>query len=71
MPISFEHIEMSTPTVITPVQDGAVSAVARARAVRAIASAAENAGECALLLDMLGLTASDGRPGAPAPRTAR
>jgi hypothetical protein len=71
MPISFEHIEMSTPTVVPPTQDGEVTAVARARAVRAIASAAKNAGDCATLLDMLGLSPQDGMPSAPAPRSTR
>jgi hypothetical protein len=69
MPISFEHIEMSTPTVVSPVQNGEVTAAMRARAVRAIASSAKDAGDCAALLDMLGLSAEDGHPTTPAPRS--
>jgi hypothetical protein len=38
------------------------------RAVRAVASSATDAAECARLLDMLGLAASDGRPSVPEQR---
>jgi hypothetical protein len=69
MPISFEHIEMSTPMMAAPVQNGEVTAGVRTRAVRAIASAARDAGDCAALLAMLGLSAEDGHPTTPAPRS--
>jgi Arc/MetJ family transcription regulator len=69
MPISSEHIEMSTPTMAVPVPNGEVTAAVRTRAVRAIASAAKDAGDCAALLDMLGLSAEDGHPSTPAPRS--
>lgn len=40
----------------------------RRRAVLTVASAAADAGECAELLDMLGLHASDAVPDVPMPR---
>ena len=40
----------------------------RRRAVLAVASAANDAGECARLLDMLGLGADEGFVDVPAPR---
>jgi hypothetical protein len=40
----------------------------RRRAVRAVASAASDADECARLLDMLGLSADEGFADVPAPR---
>ena len=40
----------------------------RRRAVRAVASAAANADDCALLLDALGLKPSEGTTTVPAPR---
>jgi inosine/xanthosine triphosphate pyrophosphatase family protein len=43
----------------------------RRRAVRAVASAAMNADDCALLLDALGLKPAEGVAGVPVPRPAR
>ncbi|MGB3444051.1 MAG: hypothetical protein WBA97_35390 [Actinophytocola sp.] len=46
-----------------------LSADQRRRAVITVASAARGAGDCAELLDMLGLRAAEGFPDVPAPRT--
>lgn len=46
-----------------------LSADQRRRAVTAVASAARDADDCARLLDMLGLDATEGFPDVPAPRT--
>ena len=43
----------------------------RRRAVRAVASAAADADDCALLLDALGLKPKEGLATVPAPRPAR
>ncbi|HJQ46844.1 MAG TPA: hypothetical protein VJ870_11060 [Amycolatopsis sp.] len=43
----------------------------RRRAVRAVASAAADADDCALLLDALGLKPAEGVTTVPAPRPAR
>jgi hypothetical protein len=48
--------------------DSALVAEQRRRAVRAIASAATDADDCALLLEALGLRASEGVTSVPAPR---
>lgn len=48
--------------------DSALIAEQRRRAVRAIASAATDADDCALLLEALGLQASEGTTSVPAPR---
>jgi hypothetical protein len=45
-----------------------LSADVRRRAVVAVASAAADAGECAQLLDMLGLSAEEALPQVPRPR---
>jgi hypothetical protein len=45
-----------------------LSADQRRRAVVAIASSAQDAGDCARLLDMLGLSAAEAFPDVPAPR---
>ena len=45
-----------------------LSAEVRRRAVVAVASAAADAGECARLLDMLGLRAEEAVPRVPKPR---
>lgn len=42
----------------------------RRRAVRAVASAAADADDCALLLDALGLKPAEGRANVPGPRSA-
>ncbi|TNC27004.1 hypothetical protein [Amycolatopsis alkalitolerans] len=42
----------------------------RRRAVRAVASAAANADDCALLLDALGLSPAEGTATVPGPRSA-
>jgi hypothetical protein len=72
MPISFDQVEMSSPPPVSLPESEGVTRATRARAVRAVASAAANAQECAALLDMLGLRAQDGLadPPAPAPRAA-
>lgn len=62
------------PAVAEPVEtpdDSALVAEQRRRAVRAIASAAADAGDCALLLDALGLRAAEGRAPVPSPRPGR
>lgn len=48
--------------------DSALIAEQRRRAVRAIASAAIDAEDCALLLDALGLRAAEGLTSVPQPR---
>lgn len=48
--------------------DSLLVAEQRRRAVRAIASASADADDCALLLDALGLRASEGVTPVPAPR---
>ena len=50
--------------------DSALVAEQRRRAVRAIASAATDAEDCALLLDALGLRPSEGMASVPSPRSA-
>jgi pimeloyl-ACP methyl ester carboxylesterase len=51
-----------------PIEDPAIVQAQRARATRVVASAAADAGDCALLLDALGLRPEDGRGEPPAPR---
>lgn len=51
--------------------DSAMIAEQRRRAVRAIASAATDADDCALLLDALGLRPAEGLAAVPSPRPAR
>lgn len=48
--------------------DSEATRAERRRAVRAVASAAMNADDCALLLDALGLKPAEGVTGVPAPR---
>jgi hypothetical protein len=59
VPISFDHVDMSGPP---SVDEPEVSAAERARATRVVASAAKDAADCALLLDVLGLRAEEGLP---------
>jgi hypothetical protein len=49
-------------------EDSAVIADERRRATRAVASAARNAADCAMLLDALGLAPEEGRPDLPTQR---
>ncbi|GHF38855.1 hypothetical protein FHX82_006601 [Amycolatopsis bartoniae] len=60
-------------TVIAPhdvFEDSAAVRDERRRAVRAIASAAADADDCALLLDALGLKPTEGLTTVPGPRSA-
>ncbi|NIH79901.1 hypothetical protein FHX45_005376 [Amycolatopsis granulosa] len=53
---------------VTSAEDTELVAAQRRRAVRAVASAAENAEDCALLLDALGLKPAEGMAPVPAQR---
>jgi hypothetical protein len=52
-------------------EDSEFAADQRRRAVRAVASAATDADDCALLLDALGLRPSEGLASVPEPRFER
>ncbi len=68
MPIGFDQVDMSSPSLPMLGETGEPSAIERFRATRKVASAARDAQECAQLLDMLGLRAQDGRLPVPAAR---
>lgn len=57
MPISFDDVDMSPPSAVLAASWEALR-LEQARAVRAVASAAVDAADCALLLEILG--SSDG-----------
>lgn len=67
MPISFDDVEMATPSAEVAAS-WADSQVGRARAVRAVASASVDAADCEQLLDVLGLRAGEGVVQPPRPR---
>lgn len=66
MPISFDDVEMVAPS--TEAATWGDSRVGRARAVRAVASAAVDAADCERLLDVLGLRPGEGIVEPPRPR---
>lgn len=68
MPIGFDHVDMSSPSLPMLGETGEPSPVERYRAARVVASVAADAQECASLLDMLGLCAQDGLLPLPAAR---
>jgi hypothetical protein len=66
LPITVDQL-VTAPHEST-VEDPALIRARRAHAIRAVASAATDAADCALLLDALGLRPEEGRGEPPAPR---
>lgn len=67
-------LPITSDELITPphevIEDPTIIMAQRARATRAVASAARDAEDCAQLLAALGLRPEEGRAGAPDPRRA-
>ncbi|WP_414635487.1 hypothetical protein [Actinophytocola sp.] len=67
LPITVDQLVTAPHDVL--VEDPALLRARRAHATRAVASAAHDAADCALLLEALGLRPEEGIAEPPAPRT--